>query len=192
MSEIFETATFNTVEYHYNRGRVSRGDIAAKMLDVYGSDHPRELHTTEIEDDYGKVGTRIWTLNGSPPKGYAVMQGADVIKFYCGGLQAEWHGVVLVDADEPVANDRGCDVVWSPSLDASYFGIDEEFVQDCVDGELDDEERTNHITSVLPDWVEDFGYSYLKGSPETFKIKINPPSENFDRHDPATYLPETT
>ena len=42
---------------------------------------PRNLIITLIEDNYGDIATTFFSLNGSPPRGYAIYRG-NIVSFY--------------------------------------------------------------------------------------------------------------
>ena len=48
-----------------------------KISDLQPNEIGRNLIITPIKDNYGKVGTIFFALNGSPPRGYAIFTGID-------------------------------------------------------------------------------------------------------------------
>lgn len=54
--------------------KVSEQEIREKLAKHYGGNNQsRELVKNERKDDYGKVGSIVYSLSGSPPKGYAIV-----------------------------------------------------------------------------------------------------------------------
>ena len=51
---------------------ISETEVKEKLVNNYGSGYDRELIRSEIINSYGDVGTILYSLNGSPPKGYAM------------------------------------------------------------------------------------------------------------------------
>ena len=51
---------------------ITNKEIKEILLKKYVNEQDRELIQTKIKNSYGKVGTIFYSLNGSPPKGYAL------------------------------------------------------------------------------------------------------------------------
>lgn len=53
---------------------ITEATIREKLSQHYGGDNShRELLKSEQEDDHGTVGSIVYSLSGSPPKGYAIV-----------------------------------------------------------------------------------------------------------------------
>mgnify|MGYP005859454671 CR=1 FL=1 len=52
---------------------ITENEIREKLSIHYGGDNsPREFVKNEREDSHGAVGSVVYSLSGSPPKGYAI------------------------------------------------------------------------------------------------------------------------
>ncbi len=52
---------------------ITEATIREKLSNHYGGDNStRELVKNEREDDHGTVGSIVYSLSGSPPKGYCI------------------------------------------------------------------------------------------------------------------------
>jgi hypothetical protein len=53
---------------------ITEADIRDTLADHYGGDNSgRDLVKNEREDDHGTVGSVVYSLSGSPPKGYCLV-----------------------------------------------------------------------------------------------------------------------
>jgi hypothetical protein len=59
--------------YRAEHGTITEGQIRELLSQEYGGDNStRELIKNERKDDHGTVGSVVYSLSGSPPKGYAI------------------------------------------------------------------------------------------------------------------------
>lgn len=63
---------------------ITEADIREKLSDHYGGDNSsRRFVKNEREDSHGSVGSVVYSLSGSPPKGYAIaIPGLRMVNFY--------------------------------------------------------------------------------------------------------------
>jgi len=63
---------------------ITEAEIREKLSKHYGGDNSsRDLVTNEREDSHGSVGSIVYSLSGSPPKGYAIaIPDLRVVNFY--------------------------------------------------------------------------------------------------------------
>jgi len=52
---------------------ITEADVREKLSNHYGGDNSsRDLVKNERQDDHGETGSIVYSLSGSPPKGYAI------------------------------------------------------------------------------------------------------------------------
>ncbi|WP_137290883.1 hypothetical protein [Natronorubrum halophilum] len=63
---------------------ITEDEIRVKLSKHYGGDNSnRDLVKNERNDSHGTVGSIVYSLSGSPPKGYAiVIPGIRMVNFY--------------------------------------------------------------------------------------------------------------